>query len=105
MLRDPKLPAAIAEEIGRLLGSRPAKRAGVDPQQTDGLRLTVQRAMAISDTMKAVGVGTEHLLLAMLQAEDDVGERLMKKVGVSYDDLHPLVCRVYQEEIGERRVV
>lgn len=105
MKRDPKLPKEIETEILRILGDCSGSRTIEKPMHTESLRDVLQFAVAISDSSHRDRVGTEHLLLAILQTDKNLGERVLKTCGVNYDDLLTLVSRVYAESGDLRRAV
>ena len=86
----------IAPEESNVLN---ADRAGYTPRATRMLEGAVEEA----DDLRSEKIGTEHLLLAMLQEVDCMGTRLLHTMGVNIRKLQNEVLAAMGEEVANPR--
>lgn len=79
-----------AGTIGRvkmLLAKWPLAAIGVEAKLGDPFKKAVNRAFAIANSMKHVYVGTEHLLLAVLEQTDQELVRQLRSAGITLEKI------------------
>ena len=93
-------PAGTIERMKVLLGTNVKGSANKEPLLSDAFRTAISRAFAVANAMKHVYVGTEHLLLAILEQEDQQLVKDLRSAGISQETIKKKVGAFVQYPEG-----
>jgi ATP-dependent Clp protease ATP-binding subunit ClpC len=88
----------VRQTVAELVEQGPDEAIPKGFHQTEHIRHVMSRAIEEARELKHGHVGTEHLLLALLEEEEGVAMKTLHKLGVKTDTLRAELLRMLEEE-------
>ncbi|MCS7263905.1 MAG: hypothetical protein NZ805_03635 [Armatimonadetes bacterium] len=92
--------AEVREQLSSQIASEPKQRAE-EPTMSASLRRILKRAVSEAQLLGDEHVDTSHLLLSLMKEKVSRAEKLLRRLGVRYEDLRRKIFRLKAEELGE----
>lgn len=91
----------VRSQVKKTEGANPDKNTGEITGCSEGVKTVMALAQREADQLGHTYIGTEHLLLGLLEAGDDVAARIMKDLGVDRDQMRKEILRDLDPNSGQ----